>query len=136
MKKPLLFLLLALQLASCQNYNSNNKNKNINELQYDWGVAVNTPIGYPIRFYAAMVGGTPIVRELYTKKEEPDWGNAFGYESTSMEELPQNVDMVWLSLKEDCFYRLKTAIDYEKIAKLFLIRIRKANQEYATPFDN
>ena len=27
--------------------------------------------------------------------------------------------MVWLSLKEDCFYRLKTAIDYEKIAKLF-----------------
>ena len=119
MKKPLLFLLLALQLASCQNYNSNNKNKNINELQYDWGVAVNTPIGYPIRFYAAMVGGTPIVRELYTKKEEPDWGNAFGYESTSMDKLPKNVDMVWLSYKEDCFYRLKTAIDYEKIEKLF-----------------
>ena len=117
MKKPLLFLLLALQLASCQNHNSNNKN--MNEPQYDWGIAVNTPIGYPIRFYAAMVGGTPIVRELYTEKEEPDWGNAMGYESRSMEELPQNVDMVWLSYKEDCFYRLKTAIDYEKIAKLF-----------------
>ncbi|WP_423914491.1 lipoprotein, partial [Capnocytophaga gingivalis] len=26
MKKILLFLLLALQLASCQNHNSNNKN--------------------------------------------------------------------------------------------------------------
>ena len=36
-----------------------------------------------------------------------------------MGELPQRVDMVWLSYKEDCFYRLKTAIDYEKIAKLF-----------------
>ena len=117
MKKPLLFLLLALQLASCQNHNSNNKN--MNEPQYEWGIAVNTPIGYPIRFYAAMVGGTPIVRELYTKKEEPDWGNAFGYESTSMDKLPKSVDMVWLSYKEDCFYRLKTAIDYEKIAKLF-----------------
>ena len=117
MKKPLLFLLLTLQLASCQNHNSNNKN--MNEQEYEWGIAVNTPIGYPIRFYAAMVGGTPIVRELYTKKEEPDWGNAFGYESTSMDKLPKSVDMVWLSYKEDCFYRLKTAIDYEKVEKLF-----------------
>ena len=117
MKKILLFLLLTLQLVSCQNHNSNNKN--MNEPQYDWGVAVNVPIGYPIRFYAAMVGGTPIVRELYTKKEEPDWGNAFGYESTSMDKLPKSVDMVWLSYKEDCFYRLKTAIDYEKVEKLF-----------------
>ena len=80
---------------------------------------MNTPIGYPIRFYAARVGSTPIVRELYSITEEPDWGCAAGYESCSMEELPQNVDMVWLSYKEDCFYRLKTAIDYEKVAKLF-----------------
>ena len=117
MKKILLFLLLTLQLASCQNHNSNNKN--MNEPQYDWGVAVNVPIGYPIRFYAAMVGGTPISREFYTEKEEPDWGNAYGYESHSMGYLPASVDMVWLSYKEDCFYRLKTAIDYEKIEKLF-----------------
>ena len=115
--KPLLFLLLTLQLASCQNHNSNNKN--MNEQEYEWGIAVNTPIGYPIRFYAAMVGGTPIVGELYTKKEEPDWGNAYGYESHSMDKLPKSVDMVWLSYKEDCFYRLKTAIDYEKVEKLF-----------------
>ena len=66
-----------------------------------------------------MVGGTPISRELYSKTREPDWGNAAGYESTSMDKLPKSVNMVWLSLKEDCFYRLKTAIDYEKIAKLF-----------------
>ncbi|MFC2505859.1 MAG: lipoprotein, partial [Capnocytophaga ochracea] len=94
MKKPLLFLLLTLQLASCQNHN--NSNKNMNEQEYEWGIAVNTPIGYPIRFYAAMVGGRPIVRELYTKKEEPDWGNAYGYESLSMDKLPKSVDMVWL----------------------------------------
>ena len=117
MKKILLFLLLILQLASCQNHNSNNKN--INEPQYDWGVAVNVPIGYPIRFYAAMVGGMPIAGDFYTEKEEPDWGNAFGYESHSMGYLPASVDMVWLSYKEDCFYRLKTAIDYKKIEKLF-----------------
>ena len=66
MKKILLFLLLTLQLASCQNHNSNNKN--INEPQYDWGVAVNVPIGYPIRFYAAMVGGTPIQESSTLKR--------------------------------------------------------------------
>ena len=60
-----------------------------------------------------------ITGELYSKLREPDWGNAAGYESISMYKLPKSVDMVWLSYKEDCFYRLKTAIDYEKIAKLF-----------------
>ena len=113
-------ILLALWLTGCWGYKAKqNKDKANAEQEYDWGVAVNAPIGYPIRFYGAMVGGTPISRELYSKTREPDWGCAAGYESRSMEELPQNVDMVWLSYKEDCFYRLKTAIDYEKIAKLF-----------------
>lgn len=113
-------ILLALWLTGCWGYKAKqNKDKANVEPEYKWGVAVNVPIGYPIRFYAARVGSTPIVRELYSITEEPDWGCAAGYESCSMEELPQNVDMVWLSYKEDCFYRLKTAIDYEKIAKLF-----------------
>ena len=114
------FILLALWLTGCWGYKAKqDKNKANAQPEYEWGVAVNTPIGYPIRFYAGRVGGMSIIGELYSKLREPDWGNAFGYESTSMEELPQNVDMVWLSYKEDCFYRLKTAIDYEKIAKLF-----------------
>ena len=114
------FILLALWLTGCWGYKAKQNKANANvEPKYNWGVAVNTPIGYPIRFYAGRVGGMSIIGELYSITEEPDWGNAFGYESTSMEELPQNVDMVWLSYKEDCFYRLKTAIDYEKIAKLF-----------------
>ena len=114
-------ILLALWLTGCWGYKAKqDKNNKANaQPEYEWGVAVNTPIGYPIRFYAAMVGSTPIVRELYSKTREPDWGNAAGYESTSMDKLPKSVDMVWLSYKEDCFYRLKTAIDYEKIAKLF-----------------
>ena len=114
------FILIALWLTGCWGYKAKQeKNKANAEQEYDWGVAVNVPIGYPIRFYAAMVGGTPISREFYTEKEEPDWGNAYGYESHSMGYLPASVDMVWLSYKEDCFYRLKTAIDYEKIEKLF-----------------
>lgn len=114
-------ILIALWLTGCWGYKAKqDKNNKANvEPKYKWGVAVNTPIGYPIRFYAGRVGGMSITGELYSKTREPDWGNAMGYESRSMEELPQNVDMVWLSYKEDCFYRLKTAIDYEKVAKLF-----------------
>ena len=66
------FILIALWLTGCWGYKAKqNKDKANAEQEYDWGVAVNTPIGYPIRFYAAMVGGTPIVRELYTEKEDP-----------------------------------------------------------------
>ena len=114
------FILLALWLTGCWGYKAKQNKANANaQPEYEWGVAVNTPIGYPIRFYAGRVGGMSIIGELYSETREPDWGCAFGYESTSMDKLPKNVDMVWLSLKEDCFYRLKTAIDYEKVAKLF-----------------
>ena len=113
-------ILLALWLTGCWGYKAKqNKAKANAQPEYEWGVAVNTPIGYPIRFYAGRVGGMSITGELYSELREPDWGCAFGYESTSMDKLPKSVDMVWLSYKEDCFYRLKTAIDYEKIAKLF-----------------
>ena len=114
-------ILIALWLTGCWGYKAKqDKNNKANvEPKYNWGIAVNTPIGYPIRFYAGRVGGMSIIGELYSKTREPDWGNATGYESHLMEELPQNVDMVWLSYKEDCFYRLKTAIDYEKVVKLF-----------------
>ena len=126
MIKPILFItliLIALWLTGCWGYKAkqdkNNKaNANV-EPKYNWGIAVNTPIGYPIRFYAGRVGGMSIIDEIYTTTEEPDWGEAFSYENTSLETLPKDIDMVWLSYKEDCFYRLKTAIDYEKIAKLF-----------------
>jgi hypothetical protein len=117
------FILIALWLTGCWGYKAkqdkNNKANANAQPEYEWGVAVNTPIGYPIRFYAGRVGGMSIIDEIYTTTEEPDWGEAFSYENTSLETLPKDIDMVWLSYKEDCFYRLKTAIDYEKIAKLF-----------------
>ena len=88
-------ILLALWLTGCWGYKAKqNKDKANAEQEYDWGVAVNAPIGYPIRFYGAMVGGIPISGELYSKTREPDWGNAAGYESTSMDKLPKSVDMV------------------------------------------
>ena len=91
----ILLILIALWLTGCWGYKAKqNKDKaNANaQPKYEWGVAVNVPIGYPIRFYAAMVGGTPISRELHSELREPDWGCAAGYESHSMGELPQSVN--------------------------------------------
>ena len=94
MIKTFLFMtliLLALWLMGCWGYKAKQNKANANaQPEYEWGVAVNTPIGYPIRFYAGRVGGMSIIGELYSELREPDWGCAMGYESTSMEELPQS----------------------------------------------
>ena len=88
-------ILIALWLTGCWGYKAKQNKANANvEPEYEWGVAVNTPIGYPIRFYTGRVGGMSIIGELYSKTREPDWGNAAGYESTSMDKLPKSVDMV------------------------------------------
>ena len=67
-------ILIALWLTGCWGYkakqNKDKANANV-EPKYNWGVAVNAPIGYPIRFYAAMVGSTPISRELHSELKSP-----------------------------------------------------------------
>ena len=79
------FILIALWLTGCWGYKAKQNKANVNaQPEYEWGVAVNVPIGYPIRFYAGRVGGMSITGELYSETREPDWGCAFGYESTSM----------------------------------------------------
>ena len=77
MIKTILFItliLLALWLTGCWGYKAKQNKANANaEPEYEWGVAVNAPIGYPIRFYAGRVGGMSITGELYSKLREPDW---------------------------------------------------------------
>ena len=112
-----LFLFLPLQLASCQNHNSNNKD--MNEPEYEWGISVNAPIGYPIHVYAGKVGPQYIISELWCSTEEPDWGSAYANEGNDPKELPKDIDIVWFSFIENCFYNLQAPLDYEKIEKLF-----------------
>ncbi len=70
MIKPIIIItliLLALWLTGCWGYKAKQDKEKANaQPEYEWGVAVNTPIGYPIRFYAAMIGSTPIISELYS----------------------------------------------------------------------
>ena len=116
-RKIWLFLFLPLQLASCQNHNSNNKD--MNEPEYEWGISVNAPIGYPIHVYAGRVGSQYIISELWCSTEEPDWGSAYVNEGNDPKELPKDIDIVWFSFIENCFYNLQASLDYEKIKKLF-----------------
>ena len=116
-RKIWLFLFLPLQLASCQNHNSNNKD--MNEPEYEWGISVNAPIGYPIHVYAGRVGSEYITSDLWCSTEEPDWGSAYVNEGNDPKELPKDIDIVWFSFIENCFYNLQAPLDYEKIEKLF-----------------
>ncbi len=116
-RKIWLFLFLPLQLASCQNHNSNNKD--MNEPEYEWGISVNAPIGYPIHVYAGRVGPQYIMSDLWCSTEEPDWGSAYANEGNDPNELPKDIDIVWFSFIENCFYNLQAPLDYEKIEKLF-----------------
>ena len=116
-RKIWLFLFLPLQLASCQNHNSNNKD--MNEPEYEWGISVNAPIGYPIHVYAGRVGPQYITSDLWCSTEEPDWGSAYVNEGNDPKELPKDIDIVWFSFIENCFYNLQASLDYEKIEKLF-----------------
>ena len=88
-RKIWLFLFLPLQLASCQNHNSNNKD--MNEPEYEWGISVNAPIGYPIHVYAGRVGPEYIMSDLWCSTEEPDWGSAYVNEGNDPKELPKDI---------------------------------------------
>lgn len=116
-RKIWLFLFLPLQLTSCQN--NIPKEEAMNEPEYEWGISVNAPIGYPIHVYAGRVGPQYITSDLWCSTEEPDWGSAYVNEGNDPNELPKDIDIVWFSFIENCFYNLQASLDYEKIKKLF-----------------
>ena len=116
-RKIWLFLFLPLQLASCQN--NIPKEEAMNEPEYEWGISVNAPIGYPIHVYAGRVGPQYITSDLWCSTEEPDRGSAYVNEENDPKELPKDIDIVWFSFIENCFYNLQAPLDYEKIEKLF-----------------
>ena len=117
MKRLLFLLLLSISLTHCQN--NIPKEEAMNEPEYKWGVSVNAPIGYPVHVYAGRVGPQHIIRELWCSTEEPDWGEAYANEGNDPKELPKDIDIVWFSFIENCFYNLQAPLDYEKIEKLF-----------------
>lgn len=92
-RKIWLFLFLPLQLTSCQN--NIPKEEAMNEPEYEWGISVNAPIGYPIHVYAGRVGPEYIISELWCSTEEPDWGSAYANEGNDPKELPKDIYILY-----------------------------------------
>ncbi|MFK8276349.1 DUF2931 family protein [Capnocytophaga cynodegmi] len=113
MKNLLALLLMITQLLSCKN------NKTMEE-KYEWGAGISTEIGFPVRIYAGRVGDMTIMSGFTASLDKPDDGWGVGYSEGSMKKhLPKDLDIVWLSYVEDCFYRVKGNLDYVKILSLF-----------------
>ncbi|MFJ1492204.1 DUF2931 family protein [Capnocytophaga canis] len=113
MKNLLALLLVTTQLLSCQN------NK-VMEEKYEWGAGISTEIGFPVRIYAGRVGDMTIMSGFTASFDKPDDGWGVGYSEGSMKKhLPKDLDIIWLSYVEDCFYHVKGNLDYVRILTLF-----------------
>ncbi|AYW36323.1 DUF2931 family protein [Capnocytophaga canimorsus] len=106
MKKLILFLIF-VQFLSCKPM----------EEKYEWGPFVSVPIGFPVRIYAGRVGDLSITSNFRASLKE-GWGYA-GNAISSKSHLPKDLDIIWLSYVEDCFYRVRGNLDYVKILSLF-----------------
>ena len=108
--KKLILLLTILLLSNCS----------FMDEKYEWGAGVSTEIGFPVRIYAGRVGDVSIMASFTASFDRPDDGWGVGtQEGSMMKQLPKDIDIVWYSYVEDCFYRVKTDLDYPKLLKLF-----------------
>ena len=108
--KKLILLLTILLLSNCS----------FMDEKYEWGAGISTEIGFPVRIYAGRVGDVSIMASFTASFDSPDDGWGVGtQEGSMMKQLPKDIDIVWYSYVEDCFYRVKADLDYPKLLKLF-----------------
>ena len=105
--KKLILLLTILLLSNCS----------FMDEKYEWGPFVSVPVGFPVRIYTGRVGEQSIMSDFRASLEK-GWGYA-GTANSSEKQLPKDIDIVWYSYVEDCFYRVKADLDYPKLLKLF-----------------
>ena len=108
--KKLILLLTILLLSNCS----------FMDEKYEWGAGISTEIGFPVRIYAGRVGDVSIMASFTASFDRPDDGWGVGtQEGSMMKQLPKDIDIIWYSYVEDCFYRVKADLDYLKLLKLF-----------------
>jgi len=108
--KKLILLLTILLLSNCS----------FMDEKYEWGAGISTEIGFPVRIYAGRVGDVSIMASFTASFDRPDDGWGVGtQEGSMMKQLPKDIDIIWYSYVEDCFYRVKADLDYPKLLKLF-----------------
>lgn len=110
----LLFLLIPLQLASCQT-----KLKNMEE-QFEWQETMSNPTGYPTEVInGSLISEDGTHTSLFLGLHKGPWGSSGRSMRSGIKQLPNKLVVTWRAYAEDLTYKIETEIDYNKILTLF-----------------
>ncbi|WP_128331353.1 DUF2931 family protein [Apibacter sp. HY039] len=117
-KKYLLVLLIlnSVVAVSCQDQNKQQMNE-----KFQWKETISCPSGYPVDVFR---GGLESNDGRFTSLfsgivDNGEWGSEGRSMSNGLKPLPDRLHVIWISYAEKTFYEVDTAIDREKIYRLF-----------------
>ena len=109
----ILLLVVSTQLSSCQN-------KKKMKTKFDWIESMSCPLGYPAEVYSGgLISQDGNYTSIYLGTGHGYWGQGGGGMRGGMKQIPERLEVVWISYAEDCIYEIDTEIDYDKMFKLF-----------------
>ncbi|WP_128152619.1 DUF2931 family protein [Apibacter raozihei] len=118
-KKYLLVLLIlnSVVAVSCQDQNKQQMNE-----KFQWKETISCPSGYPVDVFRGGLESndgrfTSLFSGIHTGKY--GWGSEGRSMSNGLKPLPERLHVIWISYAEKTFYEVDTAIDREKIYRLF-----------------
>ncbi|MBZ4041642.1 DUF2931 family protein [Flavobacterium hibisci] len=86
------------------------------EKKYEWSAAISAPREYPVEVYTGAVGG--YFFSHMGGFSNSGWGGATG-DTDIKAELPERIDLTWLSYVDNKFYTIDSELPIEKIKQLF-----------------
>ncbi|REC61616.1 hypothetical protein DRF65_14255 [Chryseobacterium pennae] len=98
---------------------------NIKATGEGWRGSMSNPDAYPVQLYKGIFLLSNNERYEFTFNEGntvnygAKWGEDGGNTNKKTMSLPKELDLTWYSFAEDCFYRLNSPIDYNKLQMLF-----------------
>lgn len=87
--------------------------------KFYWQETISCPTGYPIDVYHGNLEWDGGSTSLYLGTHGGPWGITGRSMSSGVKGVPKHLDVIWLSYAEDTFYHVDTAIDYDKMVRLF-----------------
>lgn len=121
-----LFIILVIYLASCQNPQVKKQVTEVVDTQtiqdiktvFQWHEGVNAPEGYPVEVYR---GGLEDPSTSLSGMGGSDniWGSPSSGMSNGIKGIPKRLNCIWVAYAEDCEYKIDCAIDYDKMLYLF-----------------
>lgn len=89
--------------------------------EFNWTESSGSPLGYPIEVFTGGLESEHNFVSLCTGTASSErWGDSgSGGMSGGVQEIPNRLNVIWLSIVEDAFYELDTPLDYDKMLSLF-----------------